>query len=83
LTPAFYRAVLADVAPNKRGSAAGTFSVFVDLGLGGGPLLLGAVASSAGIAGAFAAAAVLAAAGAVGTGLLVWALSYRRAGSAR
>lgn len=70
LTPAFYRAVLANVPPALHGRGAGTFSVFVDLGLGGGPLLLGAVASLAGIPGAFAAASVLAVAGALGAGLL-------------
>jgi MFS family permease len=67
LTPAFYRAIMSRVQPNERGTAAGTFSLFVDLGLGGGPLLLGLVAASAGITAAFTAAALLAAIGATGT----------------
>jgi MFS family permease len=75
LTPAFYRAIMSRVQAPERGSAAGTFSIFVDLGLGGGPLLLGLVAASAGITAAFTAGALLATVGAVGTALP----AYRRA----
>ena len=41
-TPAFFAAVFATAAPSERGAASGTVSVFLDLGLGGGPILLGA-----------------------------------------
>jgi len=52
------------VPASQRGSAAGTASVFIDLGLGGGPILLGLVAAGSGIPAAFLAAAVLTAVGA-------------------
>ncbi|SDC23439.1 Predicted arabinose efflux permease, MFS family [Geodermatophilus telluris] len=65
LTPAVFAAVFSRVPPSQRGSAAGTASVFIDLGLGGGPLLLGLVASAGGIPAAFLTAAGLAAGGAV------------------
>jgi predicted MFS family arabinose efflux permease len=74
LTPAFYRAIMSRVQAHERGSAAGTFSIFVDLGLGGGPLLLGLVAASAGITAAFTTGALLAMIGAIGTALP----AYRR-----
>lgn len=45
----------------------GTFSVFLDLAFGGGPMLLGLVAGAAGIPTAFLAGAAIAAIGAVGT----------------
>lgn len=67
LTPAFYRVVISQVEPSQRGGAVGTFSIFVDLGLGGGPVLLGLVAASAGIPAAFVAGALLASVGAVAT----------------
>jgi MFS family permease len=70
LTPAFYRTIMSRVQPHERGSAAGTFSIFVDLGLGGGPMLLGLVAASSGITAAFTAGAFLAVVGAIGTALL-------------
>jgi hypothetical protein len=52
------------VPPAERGAAAGGLSMFVDLGLTGGPLVLGAVASGTGLAPAFALTAVLPLAGA-------------------
>jgi MFS family permease len=64
LTPAVFAAVFSSVPPSERGSAAGTTSVFIDLGLGGGPLVLGLVAASSGFGGAFVAGAALTAAGA-------------------
>jgi MFS family permease len=70
LTPAFYRAIMARVEPHQRGGAVGTFSIFVDLGLGGGPMLAGLVAARAGIPAAFLAGAVLAVLGAASTLLL-------------
>jgi MFS family permease len=59
LTPAAFAAVFSRVPPSERGSAAGTTSLFIDLGLGGGPLLLGLVAAGGGIAAAFGSAALL------------------------
>lgn len=69
LTPAFYRGIISRVEATQVGAAVGTFSIFIDLGLGGGPMLLGLVAAPAGIPAAFAVGAVLAALGAVSTGL--------------
>jgi predicted MFS family arabinose efflux permease len=63
-TPAFFSAILSTASPSERGAAAGTASVFMDLGLGGGPILLGALAEASGIPGAFAAGAAVALAGA-------------------
>lgn len=56
-TPAFFSAIFATAGPGDRGAAAGTASAFLDLGLGGGPILLGLVARSAGIPWAFGVAA--------------------------
>jgi MFS family permease len=64
LTPAVFAALFALVPASERGSAAGTASVFIDLGLGAGPMLLGLVAAGSGIPAAFLAAAVLTAVGA-------------------
>jgi MFS family permease len=58
-------AIFSRVPPSQRGSAAGTASLFIDLGLGGGPVVLGLVAAAGGIPAAFLAAAGLAAAGVV------------------
>jgi predicted MFS family arabinose efflux permease len=60
VTPAVFAAVFATVPANERGSAAATVSVFIDLGLGVGPMLLGLVAAGAGIPAAFAVAALAA-----------------------
>jgi MFS family permease len=65
LTPAVFAAIFSGVLPSERGSAAGTASMFIDLGLGGGPLLLGLVAAAGGIPAAFLTAGGLAAAGGV------------------
>jgi MFS family permease len=67
MTPALFAATFSAVSPEERGSAAGTATLFIDLGFGGGPLLAGFVAASAGIPAAFAVAGAIAAAGAVGT----------------
>jgi len=69
VTPAFFTAILARVRPSERGAALGTLSIFLDLAFGGGPVLLGLVADAANIPAAFLAGAVIAAAGAVGTGV--------------
>jgi len=71
-TPAFFSAIFASAAPSERGAAAGTASVFMDLGLGGGPILLGVVAEGSGIPAAFAIAAAVAMAGSL------WALRLAR-----
>lgn len=57
LTPAFYRLLMAKLPASQRGAAAATFSVFVDLGLGGGPIVFGLIAAPAGIPAAFAVSA--------------------------
>ena len=62
-TPAFFSAVFATAAPSERGAASGTASVALDLGLGGGPILLGLVAQGAGISTAFLVAGGVALAG--------------------
>ena len=46
VTPAVFAAVFSVVPASERGSAAATTSVFIDLGLGGGPMLTGALASA-------------------------------------
>lgn len=73
LTPAVFAAVFSRVEPAERGSAAATLSIFIDLGLGGGPMAVGLVAASSGTS------AGLGAAGAVALGVaLVVALRSRR-----
>jgi MFS family permease len=67
VTPAFFAAMMARVRPSERGAAFGTVSIFLDLAFGGGPVLLGLVADAAGIPAAFLVAALVPAAGAVGT----------------
>ncbi|WP_369135288.1 MFS transporter [Modestobacter sp. I12A-02662] len=64
LTPAAFAAVFSRVPPTERGSAAGTATVFIDLGFSGGPVLLGVVAATSSIPVAFLAGAVLTASGA-------------------
>ncbi|HEX5994209.1 MAG TPA: MFS transporter [Jiangellales bacterium] len=71
-TPAFFTAVFATAAPAERGAASGTASACMDLGLGGGPILLGIVAHAGGIPAAFAAGA------AVGVAGMVWTLILGR-----
>jgi MFS family permease len=69
MTPALFAATFNAVPATERGAAAGTGSLFIDLGFGAGPLLAGFVAAGAGIPAAFAAAAGVAAIGAVATAL--------------
>jgi MFS family permease len=64
LTPAVFAAIFSHVPPSQRGSAAGTASVFIDLGFSGGPVIVGLVAAASTIPAAFLAAAALPAAGA-------------------
>jgi predicted MFS family arabinose efflux permease len=62
LTPAIFAAIFGIVPAHERGAAAGTATVFIDLGLGAGPLLMGLAAARGGIPLAFAGAAALTAA---------------------
>lgn len=62
LTPAIFAAIFSIVPAHERGAAAGTATVFIDLGIGGGPLVLGLIAAGGGIPLAFATAAALTAA---------------------
>jgi MFS family permease len=62
LTPAIFAAIFRIVPAHERGAGAGTATIFIDLGLGGGPLLLGILAAEVGIPLAFGAAALLTAA---------------------
>jgi MFS family permease len=41
LTPAFFRLLMSRLPAHRRGAGAATFSIAVDLGLGGGPVLFG------------------------------------------
>jgi MFS family permease len=76
LTPAIFAAIFGMVGPHERGAAAGTATIFIDLGFGGGPMLLGFVAEGAGIPAVFAVAAAVTAAGG---GLLLLSTGRRRA----
>jgi predicted MFS family arabinose efflux permease len=62
-TPAFFSAIFATAQPSQRGAASGTASVFLDLAMGGGPMLLGLAAQAGGIPFAFGLAAAVALAG--------------------
>jgi MFS family permease len=69
LTPAIFSAVFSRIPAGERGAAAGTASVFIDLGFAGGPFLAGYVAASFGVPAAFVAAGLVAFVGAVGASL--------------
>ncbi|HET7736691.1 MAG TPA: MFS transporter [Nocardioidaceae bacterium] len=71
-TPAFFSAIFATARPSEHGSAAGTASLFIDLGLGFGPIMLGYVADSSTIPAALGVGAGCAAVG------LVWTLYLER-----
>jgi predicted MFS family arabinose efflux permease len=62
-TPAFFSAIFATAQPHERGAASGTASVFLDLAIAGGPMLLGLAAQSYGIPFAFGLAAAVVVAG--------------------
>ena len=68
LTPAIFALVFSVVEPSQRGSAAATTSVFIDLALSGGPLMVGLLASRSDLPTAF---LVLAAVPLVGSMLLI------------
>ncbi|HSJ20259.1 MAG TPA: MFS transporter [Nocardioidaceae bacterium] len=63
VTPAVFATVFNTVPAAERGSAAATTSVFIDLGLSGGPILLGVMAATTSLPTSFLLAAVLPAAG--------------------
>jgi MFS family permease len=67
LTPAVFVAIFRMVPAAERGAAAGTATIFIDLGFGGGPLVLGVIAATAGAGAAFGVAAMIALAGAMGS----------------
>lgn len=76
LTPAVFVAVFSVVPAAQRGAASGTLSVFIDLGLGLGPLMAGFVVAAVPVPGAFLAGA--AANAAVGGLVLLTMLQMRR-----
>lgn len=63
LTPAIFAAILGAVPAHERGAAAGTATIFIALGFGGGSFLLGSVAAAGGTSLAFTVGAGLTAAG--------------------
>jgi predicted MFS family arabinose efflux permease len=67
MTPALFSATFARVAPEERGMASGTATVFIDLGFSGGPFAAGFVAAALGFPAAFAVSAAIALVGAIGT----------------
>jgi predicted MFS family arabinose efflux permease len=62
-TPAFFSAIFATAEPGERGAASGTASVFLDLGIALGPMVLGLAAQAGGIPLAFGLAAAVGLAG--------------------
>ena len=69
MTPAFFSAIFATAGPRQRGAASGTASLFMDLGFGGGPVVLGLAAATAGMPTAFLVGASIAAGAALWTRL--------------
>jgi MFS family permease len=67
MTPALFAATFARVAPAERGLAAGTATLFIDLGFSGGPFVAGLVAARAGVPAAFLVGGAIALVGAAGT----------------
>jgi predicted MFS family arabinose efflux permease len=70
-TPALFAAIFARAGSGERGAASATASAFLDLGIGGGPILLGLVARTFGIPAAFGVGACVALLGGI------WALVLR------
>lgn len=66
-TPAFFTAIVSTAAATERGAALGTASAFIDLALGGGPVIFGFVAAAGGIPTAFVFSGGIALLGAVWT----------------
>jgi MFS family permease len=67
VTPAFFAAIARGLDPSERGAAFGTVSIFLDLGFGGGPVVLGLIVGAADIPSAFLLAALIPASGAIVT----------------
>lgn len=65
LTPAIFAAIFARVEPARRGGAAATASIFIDLGLSIGPIMMGLVVRQLGFTIGFAAGAAIALVGAL------------------
>ena len=65
LTPAIFALVFARAPATRRGSAAATISIFIDLGLTGGPILVGLLAATVSVPTAFLTSALLPLAGAL------------------
>jgi MFS family permease len=65
VTPAVFGLVFRTVPPAERGSAAASVSLFLDLGLSGGPMLLGALAAATDLPWGFALVGLVPAVGAV------------------
>ncbi len=80
LTPAVFVAVFSSVPAAQRGAASGTLSIFIDLGLGLGPLLAGLVVAFSSVSGAFLAVAAV---NAVAAGFLLPGLLRLRRRSTR
>jgi len=59
LTPSIFALVFARAPAHLRGSAAATTSIFIDLGLSGGPVLIGLLAAAGSVPTAFLASALL------------------------
>jgi MFS family permease len=64
-TPALMSLAIGTAPPSERGWVIGTFTAFIDLGFGLGPVVLGVVAAGVGYRGTFLTGAVVAAAGLV------------------
>jgi predicted MFS family arabinose efflux permease len=73
-TPAFFSAIFSTAGPSTRGAASATASIALDLGLAGGPLLVGVLAGGLGLSGAFAVCGAITALGMAWT----WWLAQRR-----
>jgi predicted MFS family arabinose efflux permease len=67
MTPALFAATFARVGPADRGLASGTMSLFIDLGFGAGPFVMGFVAAASGTPLAFVIGAAVAICGAAAT----------------
>ncbi len=65
LTPAVFAMVFSVTPPSERGSAAATVSIFIDVGLSGGPIVMGLLAASTSIGSGFLILALLPVAGSV------------------
>lgn len=80
MTPALFAATFARVGSAERGLASGTMSLFIDLGFGAGPFVMGFVAASSGTPLAFVIGAVVALCGAAGTLIAIRGGEARAAG---